>query len=485
MNRATLEKIRDEIEAAIVGHRFGKVFPLSRNDLALDLRIAESRYLFVSVDPAEPRVYLIRRRLRDLEKSSANPSPFVLLLKKYLSGSAVVGVETIEGERVLKFHLAGESETGVATRHVLIAQLTGRSANLFLTDERGFIFDSLRQTNGDGQEPGTPYSPPVRPEGSTSVSKGTVLTTDGHANLSDALDAESTRRRATREFNAAGAAARSRIRQEISKRERLLKRLDADLDEHGEAERWKKFGDLLLANVATAKRNGANVAVVDYFDESQPVIEIEADENDSITAAAEKFFKRYTKARNAREEIEKRREAIARELERLRVESESIEAAIADDDIDRLADSSGIRQQAKQKRKGKESAVSSVARIFTSSEGYDILVGKRAKDNDHLTFRVAKSLDAWMHAADYPGSHVVVRNPNRKDIPQRTLHEAAQLAAFYSQGKSQPKAAVHYTQKKFVNKPKGSAPGLVSLASFKTLLVEPKVPDSVTNQNAN
>ncbi len=75
-----------------------------------------------------------------------------------------------------------------------------------------------------------------------------------------------------------------------------------------------------------------------------------------------------------------------------------------------------------------------------------------------------------------PGSHVVVRNPNRKEIPQRTLLEAAQLAAFYSQGKSQPKAAVHYTQKKFVNKPKGAAAGLVSLASFKTILVVPEFP---------
>ena len=85
-----------------------------------------------------------------------------------------------------------------------------------------------------------------------------------------------------------------------------------------------------------------------------------------------------------------------------------------------------------------------------------------------------------MHAADYPGSHVVVRNPNRKEIPHRTLIEAAELAAFYSQGKAQVKAAVHYTQKKFVNKPKGAAPGLVSLSSFRTLLVEPKVPESLT-----
>jgi hypothetical protein len=83
-----------------------------------------------------------------------------------------------------------------------------------------------------------------------------------------------------------------------------------------------------------------------------------------------------------------------------------------------------------------------------------------------------------MHAADYPGSHVVIRSRSRQEeVPHQTLLEAAQLAAFYSQGKKQPKAAVHYTLKKFVNKPKGAAPGLVSLSSFKTLLVEPVVPD--------
>ncbi len=80
-----------------------------------------------------------------------------------------------------------------------------------------------------------------------------------------------------------------------------------------------------------------------------------------------------------------------------------------------------------------------------------------------------------MHAADYPGSHVVVRNPNKKEIPQRTLLEAAELAAFYSSGKKQTKAAVNYTLKKHINKPRRSAPGLVSLSSFKTILVEPRI----------
>ena len=483
MNFATLEKIRDELAATLIGRRLGKVFPLSRNDLAVDFRLAESRYLFISVDPSDPRTYLIRRRLRDLEKASSNPSPFILLLKKHLSGAEVIGVDLVDGERVLLLSLAGESGTGGAANFKLIAQLTGRSANLFITDERGFIIDSLRQTQGAGQEPGTQYSPPERPDGAA-LPKGSVVSVDGHASLSDALDEVSLQRLARREFNAAVGAARARVKQEIAKRERLIKHLDSDLTEHGDAERWKKYGDLLLANIATARREGGEVHVVDYFDEAQPTITIETDENDTLTGAAEKFFKRYTKARNAREEIEKRRDIINAELDGLRDESEEIEDAIASEDFDRIREFGGHKPAAKQKPKGKESPVSSVARKFFSSDGYEILVGKRSKDNDLLTFRLAKSLDTWMHAADYPGSHVVVRNPNRKEIPQRTLYEAAQLAAFYSQGRSQPKAAVHYTQKKFVNKPKGAAPGLVSLASFKTLLVEPKVPETVINQDA-
>ena len=479
MNLATLEKIRDELAGALIGRRFGKVFPLSRNDLVIDLRLADSRYLFVSVDPADPRIYLIRRRLRDLEKVSVNPSPFVLLLKKHLSGAEVVGAETVEGERVLLMSLVAESGTGEVANFKLIIQLTGRSANLFIADDRGFVIDSLRQTEGVGQEPGTLYSPPVRPDGVVPP-KGDVISADGHASLSDALDEASLQRLAERDFNAAASAARARVKQEIVKRERLLKRLDTDLIEHGDAERWKRYGDLLLANIATAKRHGSAVRLTDYFDEAQPTIEIETNENDSLTAAAEKFFKRYTKARNAREEIERRRDVINSELDRLRQEMEEIESAIDAQNLDMILEFGGRKPAVKEKLKAKETPVSTVARKFTSSDGFEILVGKRAKDNDVLTFRIAKSLDTWMHAADYPGSHVVVRNPNRKEIPQRTLHEAAQLAAFYSQGKSQPKAAVHYTQKKFVNKPKGAVAGLVSLASFRTLLVEPQVPDSIS-----
>jgi predicted ribosome quality control (RQC) complex YloA/Tae2 family protein len=80
----------------------------------------------------------------------------------------------------------------------------------------------------------------------------------------------------------------------------------------------------------------------------------------------------------------------------------------------------------------------------------------------------------WLHAGDYPGSHVIVRNPTRKEIPQRTIIEAAQLAGKFSQASGDAKVVVHYTQRKFLAKPKGVAAGLVRMSSFKSITVEPK-----------
>jgi len=113
-------------------------------------------------------------------------------------------------------------------------------------------------------------------------------------------------------------------------------------------------------------------------------------------------------------------------------------------------------------------------RRYISSDGFEILVGRAARDNDYLTFKIARPNDLWLHAADYGGSHVVVRNASRKDVPHRTIIEAAQLAAQFSQARKDPKVDVHYTQRKFVSKTKGAAPGLVRVTRFKNITVEPK-----------
>jgi predicted ribosome quality control (RQC) complex YloA/Tae2 family protein len=480
VNSQTIELITNELASRLQGCRFGKVFQLSRLELAMDLRLTGPHFLYINVSPSAPRLYLINRRLKDVERSSGNPSPFALSLKKWLSGAVTNQVTRWGEERIVGFRLSREDEFGSVLEHRLIAQLTGRSANLFLVREDGVIIDRLRETLGDGQQPGDIYQPP-RPEQRTGDRPRAedIAAAESEGSVSETLDRFYLEREAELAFANLAKAATARLDKDQRKRERLLSQLNADLAGHGDPENWKRLGDLLLANAAAARREGENFIVIDLFDEAAPEIAIAADADLSPTEAAEQYYRRYTRARNARSEVAGRIEVVSSELEELKEKRKEIETAIAYRDEDLLNSLAGAEPKpAGRQRAGNEPAAGGVRR-FLSSDGFEILVGKKATDNDHLTFRLAKSLDTWMHAADYPGSHVVVRNPNRGDIPHRTLLEAAKLAAFYSQGKVQTKAAVHYTPKKFVNKPKGAPPGLVSLASFKTLLVEPEFPGSV------
>jgi predicted ribosome quality control (RQC) complex YloA/Tae2 family protein len=262
----------------------------------------------------------------------------------------------------------------------------------------------------------------------------------------------------------------------VAKSKKLIANLRADLDKHGDPDVLRRSGDLLLANLATAIRVGDKITVIDYFDSSSPTVEIEGDKNCSVSKVAEDYFKLYAKARTAAKIIAERMLAAQASLgvaqERLRL----IDKAIVDLNIEFLLSiNDPIRAAPVLSRNRKAESAFKGARRFISSDGFEILVGKKSTDNDFLTFRIAKSLDTWLHAADYPGSHVVIRSSGRREIPFKTLTEAAQVAAFYSDARRLQKATVNYTLKKFVNKPKRAAPGLVSLARFKTMIVVPQI----------
>ena len=116
-----------------------------------------------------------------------------------------------------------------------------------------------------------------------------------------------------------------------------------------------------------------------------------------------------------------------------------------------------------------------VARRFVSPDGWTILVGRSASDNDVLTVRLARPKDFWLHVAAESGSHVVIRNPEGLERPPRdTLSYAAGLAAGHSRAKSGGRVAVHFAKCVDVRKPRGFAPGKVSLARYRTVHAAPR-----------
>jgi len=264
---------------------------------------------------------------------------------------------------------------------------------------------------------------------------------------------------------------------ELRRARKLLENLHGDLAKHGDPEIWKRYGDLLLANIGTATRDGDTVRVTDYFTDNAPQIDIPGEAHRPLNEIAEEYFRKYTKARNGRRVIEERLAETEKQVAKGEAWVARIDQAIeaGDEGFVYTLVAPPKKAQSRLSKKRKAEAAFKGARSFISSDGFEILVGKKAADNDFLTFRVARSLEMWLHAADYPGSHVVIRNPQKKELPDRTLIEAAELAAFYSDAREQTKAAVNYTLRKFVNKPRKSAPGLVSLASHKTIMVKPQI----------
>jgi predicted ribosome quality control (RQC) complex YloA/Tae2 family protein len=474
VNDQTIKAIVGELAPALVGHSFGKVFQLSRLSLAIDFRTGDGRYLFLSVEPqAGPRLYLIERKVRELEKQSLPPASFVMTLYKRLSGARLLSLTKDEVDRVVRFSFVAEDVAGQAQHYTLIAQLTGRAANLLLLAESGYIIDTLRSPRGEGQESADKYQPPSSPTGNTP--HGSALQQGEFTSLSEAADAYYQQLEAERVFNSRAATARARLTKEMTQRTKLRQHLESDLKAHGKADEHKRVGDLLLANIATAKRRGKMVTVTDYYAEDAPSIELEIDENSTLQEEAARRFKRYTKARRAAEEIARRLFEIEQELETLSAKQDALELIITERDEASLESFFGSEKKKltqKEKRKAAESVPG--ARRYRSSDGYEILVGRAARDNDHLTFRVARPHDLWLHAADYPGSHVIVLNPTRKEIPHRTVIEAAQLAANFSHARRDAKVDVHYTPRKFLSKPKGAAPGLVRMSSFRSITVEPR-----------
>ena len=119
-------------------------------------------------------------------------------------------------------------------------------------------------------------------------------------------------------------------------------------------------------------------------------------------------------------------------------------------------------------------------RVFTSSDGMTVLVGRTGPANHRLTFKLAAPEDFWLHAQGSPGAHVVVRNDRRRPRPpDETLREAAALAAWFSDSRDHEFADVQWTRRKYVRRPRGSAAGTVVLKRFETIRVRPGIPPAM------
>ena len=248
-----------------------------------------------------------------------------------------------------------------------------------------------------------------------------------------------------------------------------LKKIESELKETERVEEFKKKGELLKANYHLLKRGMSSVKIKDYFSEENEEIEIELEPIKKPQENIAKYFKKAKKLERGREQIIQRIEITQAELEAIDKKCR-LSLTLSDVcDLKKLLPEKKSLQKERQKTKNKPTEK---IRSYVSSDGFTILAGKSAKDNDQLTVRVANGNDMWMHTRNRSGSHVVIRAQRGKEFPKQTLIEAAKICALLSKARDDNLEDVTYVLKKHVTKPKGMKPGSVLVAGGKTITVQ-------------
>ena len=266
-------------------------------------------------------------------------------------------------------------------------------------------------------------------------------------------------------------------RNEIEKLKKTEDKLKKELTSLEDAQAYKKYGDLLLNHLLEIKRGAEYIELTDYSTTEHKKIRLSLDPSLSPKKNAEAYFKKYQKAQTGITTLNQRiAETESQIMDLSKIESALLgKERISLEKIEFKLTSLGLlkapRPKKKEQKKGRYSP-----REFVSADGFKILVGRNNKENDYLTFKIAKPDDLWFHAQNVPGSHVVLKKGERKKYPTpKAIQQAASLAAYYSQAKSSRKVTVIYTLAKYVKKSKNAPPGLVKVEKMKSILVEPKL----------
>lgn len=247
-----------------------------------------------------------------------------------------------------------------------------------------------------------------------------------------------------------------------------------ELLESQDREKYKIYADLISANLHIIPRGVNSIELENFYDENMNKLNIPLDIKLSPVANAQKYYKKYSKLKNAHQLLLEQIPNTEDEISYLENVLMSIENSTEIEELDEIKEeliSEGYIKGSIKKKKKKEESVSKPLH-YISKDGFNIYVGKNNKQNDYLTLKLSRKDDIWLHVQNMPGSHVIIEKMG-KTIPLSTIEEAAILASYYSKGKNSNHVPVDYTERKNVKKPKNAKAGMVIYEDFKTIIINP------------
>ena len=571
-----LSAVLGEVRSRCIGARVEKIHQPSRDTLILYLRCREGREkLLFAANPTAPRLHLTSAS----PENPAEPPMFCMLLRKHLLGAKLVDIVQPPMERAAALTFDCTDEMGYPVQKRLVAELMGRTCNLYLLSPEGRILDCLRRIGLDESAkraalPGLMYqepekitkhdprfpdaeewsyvnlltqpgpdvladrlmevfgglSPLVCREAALFAAGGTDARIEGQ-NVEDLADKlglffrehlnhpapyyyalpDGTPKQfafcpirqygTCREAESFGAlldmyytvrdrkdamrqksqAVRKTVQNLCTRLTRKLAIQEKELEATYDRERLRQLGDILTANLHRIVKGQTVVQCQDFYDEDMKTIDIPLSPILSPQQNAAKFYKDYARMKNAEKELTKQIELGENELSYLKSVLEELNRAQNEAELEEirreLQDGGYLRAEAGKKRikQGKLAPMR-----FESTDGYPIYVGRNNRQNDELTFKLARKDDIWCHASKVHGSHVIISCGGTKP-PDNTVTQAAQLAAYYAETVGGQNIPVDVTSVKQVKKIPNGKPGMVIYHTYKTVIANP-YPDIVVDE---
>ncbi len=478
-----LAELIEELAPLLVGRRLRELQAQPPHDLLLILEPDQGGPILrlrLSADPIACRLHL---QVGPVQRHTGPEGPFYRQAETRLAASQLVGLEQLGADRLLALDLLDAD----GTHSRIVGELTGRHSNLLLLDAGGSVLSVLVSPR-EGSASATRLAlgsawqaPPGRPPENQATIGLTASLPEPPAPPNDlgrmaplswrveaSLGVEAANRHLDRDRKDLVERLERRLKGTRSRLRGLEQRNSAT----GEAERVRMDAELLTAHMHQIKNGMKSIELPDDFTEGSPARCIELDPGSNARRNVERLFSRYKKLLRSREKL-------PQELELARKQLGSLEQLIADA---RSADGqlSELVAEAEAggwlpKRQGKTKHEKPEARLpyhrFFGSRGTPILVGRNARDNDELTFKVARGNDLWLHTSDSPGSHVILSLGKGAEPDPEELVEAALLAIHYSPLKDARKTGVHIARRKEVKKPRRAPAGLVTLSGGQTRMI--------------
>jgi predicted ribosome quality control (RQC) complex YloA/Tae2 family protein len=543
--------------------RVDKIHQPSRDTLVLQLKHKEGRAkLLIAANPAAPRLHLTTAN----PENPAEPPMFCMLLRKHLSGARLVEISQPPMERCASFTFDCIDEMGDAVQKKLVAELMGKTCNIYLLGPDGRIIDCLRRIGLDAGAkrtalPGMYYQEPepVEKQDPTTADLARILSAPGADLISDrlmdalgglsplicreaalfaagdvdarveGLDISATAEKLglfftehlqhptpcyyaqadgtpkqfafcpIRQYGSCktaesfsglldmyytvrdqkdamrqkGQAMRKTVSNLCQRLSRKIAIQEKELAATYDRERLRQLGDILMANIHSIQKGQKTAKCQDFYDENMAMIDIPLSVELSPQQNAARYYKDYTRMKNAELMLVKQLSLGETELQYLHSVLDELNRAASErelEEIRRELQDGGYIKADSGKRKVKQGKLPPMR--FESTDGYPIYVGRNNQQNDELTFKMARKDDLWLHASKVHGSHVIIACAGVTP-PDNTITQAAQLAAYYAETGSGQNVAVDMTPVKQVKKIPNGKPGMVIYHSYKTVIVNP------------